>query len=366
MNLKLAKNEDSLPIALDSIYFLHRNGDHQSAHTLYLESKKDFENSPIHNAVLKLVNLIGKYEQAQLTATDYAELFNTLRPLIDRTDCNLYQGWLHLLMGFYTKNQDELKKAVQFFLAGFLYNELFETYYWMDNFKILPNDPNIISFLRLYPARSIYSKIMGNIFYKNEIIPVTVLQKNQAKIWLHEDDDEQFDCWMIENNSFTPARYSLLNLNEDTFLDLYSGLIKDRGEYLFLMLSELNCLSYLLATELTGTSITSLAEFLGRSEDDTASLIETLKTMGIFIKKIKNNYFLQWEKKPITIIPRGLKIIGLQEFVKNKLPSFSKKELIDLLELTQLGAESLMKKWALAGFIRPVDKKDNKNIWKFV
>lgn len=366
MNIKLKKNEDPLLIVLDSIYFFHRTGDHQSAHSLYLESKKDFDHSKTHDATLKLLELIGKYEQIKLTAGDYAELSNSLLDAIVKTGCNFYQGWLHLLMGYYTKNLDELKRATQFFLADFLYDELFEVYYWMDYFKLLPNDPNITSFLRLYPAKSIYSKIMGNNFYKNELNPLTLLQIQQAKMWLHEDNDEQFDCWVIQDKSFTPSSYELERAEEETFLDFYSGLIRDRGENVFLMISELNCLSFLIATELTGAPLEKLAEFLNKTENETEALVERVKSLGIPISKIQNNYFLQWGNKPSIIIPRSLKVIGLQEYVKKKLPTFSKNQLIKLLDVTQFGAESLMKKWALAGFIRPVDQKNNSNIWKFL
>lgn len=366
MSPKNLSKEDKLAIVLDSIYYLHRSGDHAAANELVTESKTEIESSKIHTALLQLIQIIGKYEQNKLAATDYAELSNVLRaPLKEAKNC-LYEGWLHFLLGYYLKKEEDLKIASELFQTGQHLTELLETYYWMNRFKILPNDITVNTFLRLFPVKSIYSLIMGNTFYKNEISPRTTIQKAQAQSWLHEEDEESFDCWFISGKNITPAVYKDLDLGDESYLDIYSGLINDRGEYAFLLLSELNCLSFLLASELLGTTLSQLAEFLNRSEEEAEVLINDVKKMGIPIKKQNQFYNLDWTNKPKIIIPRNLKVIGLQEYVKKTMPTFSKVQLIDLLQLTQYGAESLMKKWALAGFIRPVEKSEKTNVWKFL
>jgi hypothetical protein len=246
----------------------------------------------------------------------------------------------------------------------------------MNNFRLLPAEEKYSTFLRTYPIKSIYSKIMGNTFYKEELKPLTQIQKDQAKNWLisrdeegeqgDEQGEESFDCWLISGNNITPAQYKNLDLNDESFLDIYAGLINDRGEYSFLLITELNCLSILIASQLTGATIKQISDFLERTEKDSEEILKSVIRMGIKIKKNNERYFLNWDAKPKIIIPRALKVIGLQEYVKKKVPIFSKAQLIDVLQLTQFGAEALMKRWALSGFIRPTEKTENANIWKFL
>ncbi len=361
MSLQLQLPNELL-IALDSIYCLHRIGDHQAAANLSEESLKQFEKNKNLIALAKLVHHIGSYEQNKLAATDYAELSNALKTPIEESKISLYTGWLHFLLGYYLKNEVELKTAATHFLNGHHLTELYETYYWMDRFKFLPRDEKVNTFLRLYPVKSIFSKMMGNNYLKDDVKANTLIEKNQEKLW-GTDDENDFDCWFISENSLAPSQYNSLDIGEENCLDIYSGLINDRGEYTFLLLSELNCLSFLIASELTGVTASQMGEFLNRSEEEADHLINDIKKMGIPIKKQNDFYYLDWKDKPKIIVPRTLKVLGLQEYVRKKFPIFSKGQLIDLLQLTQYGAESLMKKWALAGFIRPVEKTSN---WKFL
>ena len=365
MVLKNLNKKDNLLIVLDSIYCLHRIGDHSAADELLSESKCEWEKDVSLKPLFQLVHIIGKYQQTKFLVTDYAELSNVLTDPIHSTGLKLYQGWVHLLLGYYLKHEEEFHKAEEYFLSGHHLNELLEVYYWMNRFKFLPSEEKINSFLRLYPLKSIYSLIMGNTYFKEEVKPNTLLEKNQAQNWLHEEDEDSFDCWVISNKNIIPAKYKSLNVKEENCLDLFSGLINDRGEFTFLLISELNCLSFLIASELIGTSSLDMAEFLERTEEEAEDLIKYVTKLGIPIKKVNNLYFLDWSDKPKIIIPRNLKVIGLQEYVRKKMPTFSKPQLVDLLQLTQFGAEALMKKWALAGFIRPMDKSEN-SMWKFL
>ncbi|MBC7537945.1 MAG: hypothetical protein H7281_03940 [Bacteriovorax sp.] len=371
---KNAPPHNNLFIVLESIYFLHRIGDHQAALVLSEDSEKDIGKSPIHLVLAQMIDLIRKYEQNIFNANDYSDLTNNLQKPIEESGIAFYQGWLHFLLGYHLKNEDELKLAASLFLEGSHLSELYEVYYWMNNFRLLPVEEKFSTFLRTYPVKSIYSKIMGNTFYKEELKPLTQIQKAQTKNWLIEEDDEvdggeeedSFNCWLISGNAITPAQYKNIDHNDESFLDIYAGLINDRGEYSFLLITELNCLSFLIAAQLTGASTSQIAEFLVRSEKDTEEIINSIVRMGIKINKINGQYFLNWDAKPKIIIPRTLKVIGLQEFVKKKAPIFSKAQLIDLLQLTQFGAEALMKRWALSGFIRPTEKTEKANIWKFL
>ncbi|MDD4973212.1 MAG: hypothetical protein PHY93_02625 [Bacteriovorax sp.] len=366
--------QSNLPSVLESIYFLQRVGDYQAALVLSEKSKKEIESSLDHKKLALLIDLIGRYEQNLFNARDYAELENNLKETIEKSGIAFYQGWLHFLLGYYLKKEDELKLAASHFLEGSHINELYEVYYWMNSFRLLPAEEKYSTFLRTYPVKSIYSQIMGNTFFKEELKPLTQIQKDQAKNWLISDKDEQedeqeeasFDCWLISGDAITPAQYVKLDLNNESFLDIYAGLINDRGEYSFLLITELNCLSFLIATQLTGATTGQIAEFLDRSEKDLEEIIKSLIGIGIKINKNNNRYFLNWEAKPKIIIPRSLKVIGLQEYVKKKVPKFSKAQLVDLLQLTQFGAEALMKRWALSGLIRPTEKIENANIWKFL
>ena len=367
-------NQDNLSIALDSIYCLHRLGDHVAAEQLNSEIQHQLITSPLHKTLAQLILLIGKYEQNKLASTDYAELANVLKKPIEESGLDLYQGWLYFLQGFYLKKEDLLLKAVEAFKKGFYLNEVYEVYYWLSTFRLLPAEEKYSIFLRTYPIKSIYSRIMGNLFFqdlfKDEIFPKTQIQKDQAKNWLiehyeedEEEENDQFNCWLVSNNSISPAFYKDIDLGDNSYLDLYSGLINDRGEFAFLMLSELNCLSFLISSQLIGATLGNLAEFLQKSESDSELVIDAVKKLGIKIKKENGLYFLHWESKPKLIIPRTLKVVGLQEYVRKKHPQFTKTQLMELLQLTQFGAESLMKKWALAGFIRPME---NQSIWKFL
>ena len=368
--------ENKLDFVLESIYYLHRVGDHQAAKTLFEECKIELNNSPIHKTLIQLIEIISHYEQNILNTEDYTQLLNNLKKPITDLGIGFYQGWLHFLLGYYLKNQEEFKLASTFFITGSHVNEVYEVYYWMNNFRLLPVEEKYSTFLRTYPVKSIYSKIMGNKIFNNELEPLTQIQKDQAKNWLINEEDElddegnpeeaAFDCWLIAGDAITPAKYKNLEQNDESFLDLYAGFINDRGEYLFLLISELNCFSFLIASQVTGATLSQIAEFLGRSETDTEEIIRSVTSMGIKIKKKNEHYFLNWDAKPKIIIPRTLKVIGLQEFVRKKMPTFSKSQLIDLLQLTQFGTEALMKKWALAGFIRPVEKTENTSIWKFI
>lgn len=373
MTIKNSPSQNNLFIVLESIYFLHRIGDHQAAQILSGESKKEIENSHEHKVLAPLVDLIGKYEKNTFNARDYDQLANHLKKPIEELGIAFYQGWLHFLLGHHLKNEAELKLAASFFLKDFHIDELYEVYYWMDNFRLLPAEEKYSTFLRTYPIKSIYSKIMGNNFYNlltnEELKPLTQIQKDQAKTWLLDEEDgpeeESFDCWLISGEAITPAHYKKLGMDDQSFLDLYAGFVNDRGEYSFLLISELNCLSFLIAARLTGATAAQVADFLNRTELDAEETIKSVMQMGIKIKKKDGLYFLNWDAKPQIIIPRTLKVIGLQEYVKKKIPIFSKAQLIELLQLTEFGAEALIKKWGPAGFIVPIEKTENPSHWKF-
>lgn len=354
-----------LPFLIDSIYCLHRIGDHSSALLLAEQSKSQLESSPFCRAINKLLQLIGNYYQNNLSTSDFAEL-KIAHPHIIDSNYNLYIGWTYFLHGYFLKQKESLLNAASFFKTGEHFQELYETYYWMDKFRVLPVEEKTLSFIRLYPIKTIYSRLMGNTYYQKEVSPLTAIEKLQMQNFESSEEDH-FDCWMIKEKNIMPANYNQITVSEDeNFLDLYSGLINDRGEFTFLLISELNCLSYLLATQLTGANISSVAEFLGRNEEEALALILLIKEMGIPISEKNGIYFLEWSNKPTIIIPRSLKVIGLQEFVRKKKSVFTKSQLVELLQLTQFGAEALLRKWALAGFIRPVEAPDKSTLWKFV
>ncbi len=366
-------HQDQYMITIDSIYCLHRAGDHQTARTLSMDGSKEFSNSSLYLNILKMIELIGNYEENKLNLAHFDELESQLIKPLEAPGYELYLGWLYFLKGYGRKNHSDLNSAAIYFKKNNYYIELYEVIYWINAFKFLELDEDINCFLRLHPVKSIYSKIMGNNFYKDELLPRTQLQKNQARSWMPDEDtldggsdtaesEDSFDSWVIEKNSISPTQYRNLKIKDENYLDIYSGLINDRGEFIFLLLSELNCLSLLIATQYTGVSSCDIGEFLGKSPKESEIIIETIKQLGIPIKKLQNLYFLNWENKPKIIIPRTLKVLGLYEFVRKQKTIFSKNELIDILQLTQFGAESLMKKWALAGHIRPVENTSN---WKF-
>lgn len=361
-------SHNDLHIILESIYCLHRLGDHPAALVLLNDSEKSLKESAAHSIFCDLIYHIGKYEMNKFEGPKFLELYHQIKDSVEQSGESLYQGWLHFLKGYYQKSANELKLATEFFAKGFYSQELYEVYYWMDNFRLLPSEEKYITYLRTCPVKSIYSCISGNQYYKKDLIPLTQLQKDQAKTWNNDEFDEEFDCWYITKDNVSPALYSSLIDDDDDerCLDIYSGLINDRGEYIFLLINEINCLSYLITTRLTGAHLSNLAEFLGKSEETSRSILQNLITMGFKINKSETRYFLDWDARPNIIIPRGLKVIGLHEFVKKKLSNFTKHQLTELLQLTHFGAEALMKKWALAGLIRPVEKKENENIWKFL
>lgn len=364
-SLKNSSLEDNLYIALESIYFLHRMGDHAAADLLSEESAEQIENSAKYKKLIKLVDLIGQYEQNKFSGAHHEKLLQIKKPIED-TGIAFYRGWLHLLSGHFLKSETELKMAASFFLKGPHFNELYETYYWMNNFRLLPRDEKYSTFLRTYPAQSIYSKIMGNNFYDEEdVLPLTQVQKAQAQTWLVDEEDDRFDCWLISGEAITPATYRQVDLSDENFLDIYSGFLNDRGEFIFLLISELNCLSFLIATRLTGASVAQVADFLEQTEEDAEKTIQSLIQMGLKIEKHSGFYFLNWEAKPKIIIPRTLKVVGLQEYVKKKSPIFTKAQLMDVLQLSTHGAESLVKRWLLKGFIE-TQKSDNDDLWKFI
>lgn len=351
----------NLDIVLESVYYLFRNGDCDAAINLLDESKKEIQSSPIHEKLSRLIVLIGKYEQNQLTAQDLSLLTPDLK-----SEIVFYQAWFHFLKGYCSKNLSELKIAANLFLEAPSVIELYEVYYWISNFRLLPNEEKYGTFLRTYPVQSVYSKINGNNFYKEHLTAITQIQISQAQTWLlDEDGEETFDAWLISGNTITPAKYSEINLGDDSFLDIYSGLINDRGEFLFLMISELNCLSFLISSQLIGASLSTIAAFLEKEEEDAAAILESLKHLGIKLNKKSNLYFLDWEAKPKIIIPRTLKVIGLQEYVKKKIKELTVESLAEVLQVTPFGAESLIKKWSLEGYIKPKEKKPNIMLWKF-
>lgn len=362
-NKKLAIKTEEVPILLDSIYCLHRIGDHGSADAVLKESRRLIESSDIYSAIGTLIELIGQYQQSALKTNEFARLKN-IEKEISLSDIPLYRGWFHFLHGYCLKQAGALEKAIEFFKEGLHFSEMCEAYYWMDKFKCLPMDEKIHSFIRLYPIKSVFSVLMGNNFYSEEVAPLTIIEKQQMAIFDHGEED--FDCWIIKDENIFPAHYHATAYDDENFLDLYSGLINDRGEYTFLLISELNCLSFLLGSQLVGTTATSVAEFLGRTEEEAIAILSSLKKMGIPIVQEKDQYVLEWKKKPIIIVPRKLKVIGLQEYVRKKKKMFSKAQLVELLQLTQFGAEALLRKWALSGFIKPEEGPDKSTLWTFV
>ncbi|MDO9183278.1 MAG: hypothetical protein Q7U04_12770 [Bacteriovorax sp.] len=359
--MKNSNQLSHLYIALESIYYLHRVGDHLSAKTLTEEIQDEIDKSPKHKALAQLITLIGKYEQNTFNNKDYDLLSNHLKKSIEESEIAFYLGWLHFLTGYYKKNSKELTQAAMLFIESSSLNELFEVYYWMNNFKVLPNDEKFSIFLRTYPIKSIYSKIMGNSYYQNELRALTQIQKDQEENWPIEE--ETFDCWLISGDTITPASYKSLDLEDTSFLDIYSGLINDRGEFAFLLISEINCLSFLIAAQLTGANLVNISDFLGRTAGETEEIINNIIRLGIKIKKENGLYFLNWEAKPLMIIPRSLKVKGLQEYLKKKTPAFSKNQLIDILQLSQHGADSLIKKWETGGIIKALKKSEADTMW---
>lgn len=359
---KQALLSNEIPILIDSIYCLHRKGDHSSAEAIVHESRHLLESTSLFKALSCLVHLIGRYCQNTLNTNQFAELKNHQSEILN-SGVPFYSGWAHFLNGYFLKNDDSLQKSIECFKAGDHFEEMCEVYYWMDKFNFLPLDEKIHSFIRLFPAKSIFSCLLGNCFHSNEVEPMTAIEKLQLKHF--EPHHDEFDCWVISDKSVVPAQYKKLQFDDRNFLDIYSGMINDRGEYIYLLISELNCLSFLIASQHTGASLLRLSAFLERPEEDCIALIASLKKMGIPILQVKDKFVLEWAEKPLTIIPRTLKVKGLQEFVKKKKQSFSKAQLIEFLQLTQFGAEALLRKWALAGHIKPTEGPDKMTVWKF-
>ena len=356
--------KEHLPTALESIYQRHRSGEHQAADEKLITLKTELQNSTQYQSIAQLIQLIAKYEQNKLTPIDYAELANALQNQVTNIGIDLYLGWYYFLQGYFLKRAEDLTKAAEHFKLGDHKVEFYETYYWMNNYRLLPIEEKYSTYLRTYPIKSIYSRIMRNDYYKHlfdsEIIAKTQIQKDQVTNWLthvENEVDQQFDCWFISKNSISPSTYQKLILNKDqSYLDIYSGLIDDRGEYCFLLISEINCMSYLITSQLYGPSLDDIAQFLNKTNDEAKKTIESLISLGIKISLQDNFYFISWEAKPQVIIPRTLKVIGLQEFVKKNNPKFTKDQLIELLQITPFGAEALLKKWTQAGFLRPLDQ----------
>ena len=361
-----SSNKVPLSTALESIYQLHRNGEHQLADEKLVVLKTELQSSTQFQPIAQLIQLIAKYEQNKLTPIDYAELANALKNQVSNMGIDLYLGWYYFLQGYFLKRADDLVKAAEYFKLGDHKAEFYETYYWMNNFRLLPIEEKYSTFLRTYPIKSIYSRIMRNDYYKHlfdsEIVPKTQIQKDQVTNWLthvENEEDQQFDCWFISKNSISPSTYKKLILNKDlSYLDIYSGLIDDRGEYCFLLISEINCMSYLIASQLYGPSLSDVAQFLNKTNEEAKHTLESLISLGIKISTANNCYLISWESKPQIIIPRTLKVVGLQEFVKKNHPKFTKEQLIELLQLTPFGAEALLKKWSQAGFLRPLDQSN--------
>lgn len=359
---KQALLSNDIPILIDSVYCLHRKGDHSSAETILKESQPLLESTPLYKALSCLVHLIGRYCQNSLNTHQFAELKNHQTEILS-FDVPFYSGWTHFLHGYFLKNDTSLQKAADCFKEGDHLEEMCEVYYWMDKFNFLPVDEKIHAFVRLFPAKSIFSFLLGNCFLSHEILPQTEIEKQQAKHF--EPVHDEFDCWVISKKSVIPAQYKRLSFDDQNFLDIYSGMINDRGEYTYLLISELNCLSFLIASQHTGASLDKLSAFLERPEEDCIALVASLKKMGIPIVQSQEKYFLDWPDKPITVIPRTLKVKGLYEFVKKKKKAFNKAQLIEMLQLTQFGAEALLRKWALAGIIKATEGPDKMVIWKF-
>lgn len=360
---KQALLSNDIPILIDSVYCLHRKGDHSTAEALMKESQHLLESTSLYKALSCLVNLIGRYCQNSLDTHQFAELKNHHSEILN-FDVPFYSGWSHFLNGYFLKNDEALKKAVDCFKAGDHFEEMYEVYYWMDKFHFLPVDEKIHSFIRFFPIKNVYACLMGNCFHSHEVQPMTAIEKLQMTHF--EPQLDVFDCWVIRNKSVVPAQYRKLSFDDQNFLDIYSGMINDRGEFTFLLISELNCLTFLIASQHTGASLERLALFLGRSEEDCLALISSLKKMGLPIVQIQEKFVLDWAEKPLIIIPRTLKVIGLHEYVKKKKTAFSKPQLIEMLQLTQFGAEALLRKWALAGIIKATEGPDKMTIWKFI
>jgi len=354
---------NDLPVLLDSVYCLHRSGDHDAAAAVLTDCQKSLDEEHELKHVPGVLKLIGDYYQ-NILSTQHFTTLKSIENYILKLDVPLFCGWVHFLQGYFLKQEDALKKAVQAFKQGEHYQEMIEVYYWMDKFRCLPMDEKVHSFVRLYPVDSVFSFLMGNNFFGNAIEPKTAVERIQINSYDHSEED--FDCWLVKNKAFIPSHYKDVHLDEDNFLDLYSGLINDRGEFSYLLISELNCLSYLIASQLIGASLQSIAEFLGRTVEEAKALVNSLVKMGIPIEQDNDLFRLNWSAKPTMIVPRTLKVLGLQEFVKKKKKQFTKAQLIELLQLTQFGAEALLKKWALAGFIRPSEGPDRVTVWKFV
>ncbi len=358
---KVAASED-LPVLLDSAYSLHRMGDHESARALITDCQSLLHDSHEMKQALSLLHLVGHYYQNALSTTHFTELKSMSESLL-KLEIPLYCGWIHFLQGYFLKQEHALKKAIENFKMGQHFDEMLEVYYWMDKFRCLPVDEKIHSFVRLYPAESVFSFLMGNNFFLNSVQARTALEKSQLNTYEHSE--ENFDCWLLKNKVLIPSHYKKIALDEENFLDLYSGLINDRGEFSYLLISELNCLSFLLASQLIGTTFQTIAEFLDKTVDEARALVTSLIKLGIPIVQENENVRLNWPSKPAIVVPRTLKVIGLQEFVKKKKKEFTKAQLIELLQLTQFGAESLLRKWALAGYIRPSEGPDKMTVWKF-
>jgi len=360
---KKLDSSNDLHVLLDSVYCLHRIGDHDAASVALDDCDKWLHEHHELKHVPMVLKLIGAYHQNTLSTHHFSSL-KSIQVHVLNLENPLYCGWIHFLQGYFLKQEDALKKAVQFFSAGEHFHELLEVYYWMDKFHCLPMDEKVQSFVRLYPIDSVFSFLMGNNFFGNTVEPKTAVERIQLANYDHQEED--FDCWLIKNKSFIPSHYKDVQCEEENFLDLYSGLINDRGEFSYLLISELNCLSFLIASQHIGTTLQSIADFLGRTVEEAKALINSLIKMGIPVAQENEIFRLNWTSKPTMIIPRTLKVRGLQEFVKKKKKHFTKAQLIELLQLTQFGAEALLKKWALAGFIRPSEGPDKMIIWKFV
>ncbi len=374
--MALIKNDsinENLSSVLESLYLLYRSGANQAANLLLQESSSEIGKSDNHKILFNLLKLIGKYELNDFNADDFTELTNNIKKPIEELNIQFFTAWTHFLLGYHSKNERSLKLAAQLFLENDQLNELYEVYYWMQNYKLLPNEDKVAIFLRTYPTNSIYSLIMGNQYFLNESIPLTAIQKIQAKTWLPDqnevedlEDDNSFDCWLISKKGIVPSTYKSLNLKDENYLDLYSGIIQDRGQFVFLMISELNCLAFLTISQLTGATLTQLAEFIDRDKETSLQILKSLEVQGIQIQKKNQRYFLELQSKPNIIIPRTLKVIGLHQFVKKKLTIFNKAALIETLQLTPYGAEALVNKWMQLKIIQIECSIEKKETWKFI
>jgi len=225
-------------------------------------------------------------------------------------------------------------------------------YYWLERNmgERLPLEKRLAT--RGHLAFSPYSYNLGKC-YTQRRLPLRLFYDARY-------DDNDHDCWLIQDEKIKAAKYSNIIRNypisDYALLDLYSGVVsfkKSLAPPLTLTQTQVKCISPILGSGEIGMSKWALIDFIYRQdffnplngEERLKNLISNLKKAGFNIRREANRYYMKLPKDQITIIPMDHQLRGAHKLFASISPSFKRGDLEATFGIGSSTAKAWIKNW---------------------